>query len=726
MPAHRSYPEAVRLEGLVSKIQTYLPGAELDLIRRAYAFSAAKHKNQRRASGEPYVSHPLAVASIIGDLRLDVPSVVTALLHDTVEDTWTTIEEVESTFGAEVATLVDGVTKISQINFRTREEHRAENIRKMILAMSEDLRVILIKLADRTHNMRTLAGLPPEKQQKVAQETLDIFAPLAHRLGIYWMKSEMEDNALHALHPEVYYQLKRAVAKKKTEREKYIREVQSVLVRGFEEAGIECVVHGRPKHFYSIYQKMRSQNLLYEQVYDLVAFRVIVDTARECYEALGVVHGLWKPVPGRFKDYIALPKGNGYQSLHTTVIGPRGERVEVQIRSSEMHRFAEQGIAAHWTHKEGGGIADQEEIQRFQWLRQMLEWQQQVRDPHEFLHSFKEDLVPDEVYVFTPKGDLLHFPAGASIIDFAYRIHSEVGHRCTGARVGGRLVPLRYKLQNGDTIEIITTQHQQPSRDWLKMVATPRAKERIREWIKSEEATRSVEVGREILARDLGAFDLDLVKLSRDGTLDRVAHELGVTDFAELVTEVGYGKITARQVIERLVPPTDLDKPEVREGPLARLFRVVSRRPAAEGIKVSGLEDVLVRVARCCDPLPGESITGLMSPGHGVTVHSAECATALEADPQRRVTCVWDGRPESLRPIRLEVLCVDRPGLLAAISKAIAQTGVNIRNADARGIEDDKALNTFEVMVGDIGDLNKVIRNLSRVKGVMRVDRVRG
>ncbi|MDG2303800.1 MAG: bifunctional (p)ppGpp synthetase/guanosine-3',5'-bis(diphosphate) 3'-pyrophosphohydrolase [Candidatus Binatia bacterium] len=715
----------MRLEGLVSKIQGYLPGAELDLIRRAYEFSAEKHKSQRRASGEPYVSHPLAVASIIGDLRLDVPSVVTGLLHDTVEDTLTSLGQVEALFGSEIATLVDGVTKISQINFRTREEHRAENIRKMIIAMSEDLRVILIKLADRTHNMRTLGGLPPDKQAKVAQETLDIFAPLAHRLGIYWMKSEMEDNALHALHPEVFYQLKRAVSKKKTEREKYIREVQAVLERQFEAAGMECFVHGRPKHFYSIYQKMRSQNLLYEQVYDLVAFRVVVDTARECYEALGVVHGQWKPVPGRFKDYIALPKGNGYQSLHTTVIGPRGERIEVQIRSSEMHRFAEQGIAAHWTHKEGGGI-DQEEIQRFQWLRQMLEWQQHVRDPNEFLHSFKEDLVPDEVYVFTPKGDLLHFPAGATIIDFAYRIHSEVGHRCTGARVAGRLVPLRYKLQNGDTIEIITTQHQQPSRDWLKMVRTPRAKERIREWIKAEESTRSVEVGREILARDLAHFNLDLVKLSSDGTLDRVAHELGVEDFASLVTDVGYGKITPRQVIERLVPAEELEKPEVREGPLARLFRVVARRPAASGIKVSGLDDVLVRVARCCDPLPGEPITGLSSHGRGVTVHSAECATALEADPQRRVQCVWDGKPDSLRPIRLEVLCIDQPGLLAAISKAIAQTGVNIRNADARGIEDGKALNTFEVMVLGIADLNKVIRNLSRVKGVMRVDRVRG
>jgi len=715
----------VKLEGLVSKVQGYLPGAQVELIRRAYEFSAEKHKNQKRASGEPYVSHPLAVASIIADLRLDVPSVVTGLLHDTVEDTLTTLGQLETIFGSEVASLVDGVTKIGQINFASREEHRAENLRKMILKMGEDLRVILIKLADRTHNMRTLDGLSPDKQAKVAQETLDIFAPLAHRLGIYWMKSEMEDNALLALHPEVYYQLKRAVAKKKTEREKYIRDVQGILKKRFDAAGMECLIAGRPKHFYSIYQKMRAQNLLYEQVYDLVAFRIVVDTMRECYEALGVVHSVWKPVPGRFKDYIALPKANGYQSLHTTVIGPRGERIEVQIRTTEMHRFAEEGIAAHWTYKDGQGI-DQEEIQRFQWLRQMLEWQKQVRDPHEFLYSFKEDLAPDEVYVFTPKGDLLNFPAGATVIDFAYRIHSEVGHRCTGARVGGQLVPLRYPLQNGDTVEIITTQHQMPSRDWLKLVRTPRAKERIRAWIKAQQTTRSVEVGREILARDLSRFQLDLVKLSQDGTLDRVAHELGVRDFETLVAEVGYGKVMARQVIERLVPAEEVDRPSEREGPLARLFRVVGRRPDSSGIRVSGIDDVLVRFARCCDPLPGEPIVGFMTRGRGVTVHASDCAKVLEADPLRRVQVVWAGKADSLRPVRLEVMCIDQPGLLAAISRAIAQTGVNIRKAEARSIADSKALNTFEVMVADVDDLKRVMRNLTRVRGVMRVERLRG
>lgn len=714
----------MKLEQLVTKIQSYLPGADVDLLRRAFEFSASSHKDQRRASGEPYVSHPLAVAKIIADLNLDLPSVITGLLHDTVEDTRATTEDITRQFGPEVATLVAGVTKIDKLAFDSNEEHRAENIRKMIIATSEDLRVILIKLADRLHNMRTLAGLPPDKQRNVAAETLDIYAPLAHRLGIYWMKSEMEDLALHALHPEIFYQLRRAVSKKQRERDKYIREVQTALSRQLDAAGLECEVQGRPKHFFSIYQKMRSQNLLYEQLYDLVAFRVVVDTTRECYEALGIVHGHWKPVPGRFKDYIAIPKGNGYQSLHTTVVGPAGERIEIQIRSSEMHRFAELGIAAHWGHKEGA--IDQEEIERIQQLKQMFEWQRHVQDPKEFLDSFKEDLVPDEVYVFTPAGELLHFPAGATVVDFAYRIHSEVGHRCTGARVGGKLVPLRYALRNGDTVEIITTQHQQPSRDWLKMVATPRAKERIREWIKAEEARRSVEVGREILARDLAKFQLDLEKLSRNGRLDEVAHALGVEDWAELVAEVGYGKIVARQVVERLVPPEELDAPEPRDGPLARLFRAVAGRGAAAAIQVTGQPDVLVRMADCCEPLPGEDICGLMSIGHGVTVHAADCAKALDADPQRRVVCAWDRKAEMPRVVRLEVLCVDQPGLLAAMSSAITQSKVDIRNADARSIEDGKALNTFEVMVRDRGDLAKVQRNLERVKGVMRVERVRG
>jgi len=713
----------VRIDDLCTKVQAYLPAAPVEVIRRAYEFSAEKHKKQRRASGEPYVSHPLEVAHIIADLRLDVPSVASGLLHDTVEDTLTTVAHLESDFGAEVATLVDGVTKISRINFTSREEHQAENFRKMVLAMAQDIRVILIKLADRTHNMRTLQGLPPAKQESVAQETLDVYAPLAHRLGIQWMKTEMEDAALRALHPEVYYQLKRAVAKKKAERERYIRDTQAILKRQFDAAEIDADITGRPKHFYSIYQKMRAQNLLYEQVNDLIAFRVIVDSVRDCYEALGVVHQNWKPVPGRFKDYVALPKANMYQSLHTTIIGPRGERIEVQIRTREMHRIAEEGVAAHWKYKSGSGI-DLEDVQRFQWLRQMLEWQQQVKDPQEFLHGFKEDLFPDEVFVFTPKGDLLNFPQGATVIDFAYRIHTQVGHQCTGARVGGRIVPLRYQLQSGDTVEIITTQKQTPSRDWIKIVKTVRAKQKIRAWVKQQQATRSIAVGREILARDFARHGLDLAKMQRDGSLERAAWQIGSRGLDALIADVGYGKVAPRQVIETVAPEAVERRGPEREGTLQRLFRAVSRRPGA-GIRVSGIDDVLVRFARCCDPLPGERITGFITRGRGVTVHAMDCVKVLEADPQRRVDCVWAADGRAPRPIRLEVTSIDEPGQLAAITKTIAQTGINIAKAEVRGIADRKALHAFELMIANVDDLSRLMRSLTRVKGVMRVERLR-
>ena len=714
----------MKLEGLLNKVEGYLPAAPLDVVRRAYEFSAEKHKNQRRASGEPYVTHPLEVANIIADLHLDVPSIATGLLHDTVEDTLTTLENIEAGFGPEVASLVDGVTKISQINFASREEQEAENFRKMILAMSKDVRVILIKLADRTHNMRTLSALSPARRRKIAQETLDIYAPLAHRLGIYWMKSEMEDAALQALHPEIYYQLKRFVSQKKTEREKYIREVHRLLERQLESSGLEATVSGRPKHFYSIYQKMVTQNLLYEQLFDLVAFRIIVDSKRDCYEALGCVHEQWRPIPGRFKDYIALPKANGYQSLHTAVLGPQAERIEVQIRTNEMHRIAEEGVAAHWKYK-GGYAGAQKELQRFQWLSQMLDWQQQVKDPEEFLDGFKEDLFADDVYVFTPKGDLRHFPKGATVVDFAYRIHSEVGHRCTGARVGGRLVPLRYQLQNGDIVEIITTQKQTPSRDWLKFVRTPRAKERVRAWVKEQQASRSLEVGREILARDLSRVGLDVARLLREGVLERAAEALDQKDAESLIAQVGYGRMTSREVLAEIDPEADLDHP-VEPGRLERIIRSVSRKSAEGGVRVSSLPDVLVRFARCCDPIPGERIAGFLTRGRGVTVHATGCSRVLEADPLRRVDCVWDAEITAPRPVKIEVGCVDERGQLAGISRAIAAAGINIRKAESRAIEDGKAVNTFEVLVQNIEDLARLIRRLRKLKGVISVERIRG
>ncbi len=717
----------IKVTDLMERIQGYHPAADVDLIRRAYDFSAGVHRGQKRRSGEPYLIHPMAVAGIIADLKLDVPSVVGGLLHDTVEDTLTTLDEIKNLFGPEIAGLVDGVTKLSQVNFTSLEEKQAENFRKMIVAMAKDIRVILIKLADRTHNMRTLDHMPLEKQLATAQETLDIYAPLAHRLGIAWVKDELEDLALKHLHPEIYYQLKRNVAKKKTAREKYINEMIALIGKILEKEGIEAEVTGRPKHFYSIYQKMETQNLLYDQIYDLVAFRVLVDTARECYETLGVIHSQWKPVPGRFKDYVALPKPNMYQSLHTTVIGPYGERMEIQIRTQDMHRVAEEGIAAHWRYKKEVEDFQFNDMQRFAWLRQLLEWQQNLQDPQEFLHSIKEDLFSDAVYVFTPKGDLLNFPKGTTVIDFAYRIHSEVGHHCSGARINGQLVPLRYLLRSGDTVEIITMHQQTPSRDWLKLAKTPRAKSHIRNWLKKQQRERSFALGREILESDLGRYKLEYASLRREGKIEAIAKELGMKDEEGLLAGIGYGRLTPRQVLLKLVPAEQLDDGKKQaEGTLERLFRIVSRQKRDLGVRVKGVGDMLVRFARCCHPLPGEDITGFITRGRGVTVHVSSCAAVLESDPHRKVEVSWQDGGQTPQPIKIDVSCVDRPGLLAAISAAITGANVNIARAQVRTFEDQKALNTFEVMITDSKQLKRVLANIAKVKGVYKATRARG
>jgi GTP pyrophosphokinase len=713
----------IKANDLVQRVCEYHPGADTDLIRKAYDFSESMHKGQRRQSGEPYFVHPVGVATIIAELKLDVASVVTGLLHDTVEDTLTSLEEVREEFGEEIAALVDGVTKLSQINFTSREEKQAENFRKMLLAMARDIRVILVKLADRTDNMRTLDHLAAHRQREIAQETLDIYSPLAHRLGVYSIKNELEDNALRFLRPEVYYQLKRNVAKKKVERERYIRDFIATIEKKLNAAGIEAQVQGRPKHFYSIYDKMQRENLLFDQIHDLVAFRIIVDTLTECYAALGVAHASWKPVPGNFKDYIALPKNNMYQSLHTTVIGPSGERLEVQIRTHEMHRVAEFGVAAHWKYKTGEAVAGAE-LERFAWLRQLLEWQQNVTDPREFLGSIKEDLFSDEVFVFSPKGDVLNFPEGSTVIDFAYRIHSEVGHCCAGARVNGRMVQLRYRLRSGDTVEIITTTNQTPSKDWLNYVKTSRAKARIRGWLKYQQRSRSLAVGKEILNRDLGRHRLDFKRLQREGRLEEVAKAMSLKDEEALIASVGYGKVTSHQVLGRLLPPEQLEQHAGRdEGALRKLFRRMAGQGG--GVRVSGVEDVLVRFGRCCDPLPGERILGFITRGRGVTVHAIDCPRVLESDPHRRVEVVWESGANGVRSVSLEVVCVDQPGMLAAITRSISSAGVNISRAQVHSTPDKQAVNSFEVMVGTADQLNRVIRAIGRLRGVIRVSRPR-
>ncbi len=712
----------MNLERLVSRIKSYHPEANTALITNAYAFSERVHQGQKRRSGEPYFIHPVGVAEIITDMKLDVPSVVTSLLHDTVEDTLTTLDQITQRFGEEVAALVDGVTKISQINFITREERQAENFRKMIFAMARDIRVILVKLADRAHNMRTLFHLSEDKQREIASETLEIYAPLAHRLGIYWMKSELEDNSLRYLYPKVYSSLKRNIVKKKSERKNYIAAVIDILQEILSEADISAQVSGRPKHFYSIYQKMQSQNLIFSQIYDLVGFRIVVASVQQCYHALGSVHSHWRPLPGRFKDYIALPKANLYQSLHTTVIGPHGERIEIQIRTREMHLVAEEGVAAHWSYKEGQG---QEEAQRFTWLRQLVELQQQVQDPKELLHTIKEDLFTEEVYAFTPQGDLNRFPRGASVIDFAYRVHSEVGNHCTGARLNGRQVPLRYQLQNGDVIEIITTKQQSPSKDWLKIVKTPKAKARIRHWLKEEQRERSLALGQELLGRELDRAHATLPTLRKQNKIASALEALGFEDEETLFAALGYGQVTVRQVLSHLVPqPTEVPGQNLDEIELEKIRR---RPPDGDpsGVKVGGVGNVLIRFGRCCNPLPGEDILGVITRGRGVTVHTIACQRLLESDPQRHTAVSWDAATDYTRPVKLEVLSEDRPGLLANMSKAISTAGLNIASADVRTLTDERALNVFEVLVSGSGDLQRVMRNLERVRGVVKVSRMK-
>ncbi len=715
------------LDQLVTSVLSYSPEADPGAIHRAYEYSARMHGEQKRQSGEPYVTHPLNVAIISAQLKLDLQSIVTALLHDVVEDTHASLEELESLFGAEVAGLVDGVTKVSKITFSSREEKQAENFRKMILAMAQDIRVVMIKLADRLHNMRTLGALPRERQREISRETLEIYAPISHRLGIYWLKSELEDNAFRYLNPQAYSMLKTFVAKRKAEREEYIRAVIEIISRRLAESDVTAEVTGRPKHFYSIHTKMREEGLAFDQIYDLVAFRIIVGSVRECYEALGVVHANWKPVPGRFKDYIALPKPNMYQSLHTTVIGPHGQRMEVQIRSREMHRVAEEGIAAHWTYKEGS-VAERD-TERFAWLRRLVEWQQNLKDPNEFLSTVRDDLFPEEVFVFTPKGDVLDFPKGASVIDFAYRIHSEVGNHLAGARVNGRMVPLRYKLQSGDTVEVMTNDRQSPGKDWANFAATARAKSRIRQWYRQQQADRSRDLGISLLDRELEPLKLSVAQLRNEKRLDAVLKDFSQRDADTLLAAVGYGIITPSQLFAKVLKPEELKLFRVEKQPAPHAERAPTREQTkaatSSAVVVSGVGDVLVRFARCCNPLPGEAITGFITRGRGVTVHLVGCSHALMSDPQRRVPVVWKDGELAPRPIRLEVMCVDQPGLLAEMSKAIASAGVNITTAEVKTRGDDgRALSVFELSVGSARQLNHLMSSIAAIDGVMRVSRL--
>ena len=715
----------LRFNDILERLTSYNPNADTDLLRKAYVFSAKVHLGQVRLSGEPYLNHPLEVAGILTQLRLDVASVATGLLHDTVEDTLTSLKEVRENFGEEIAQLVDGVTKISQISLQSSEDGQAENFRKMILAMVKDIRVILVKLADRLHNMRTLKYHSPEKQAEIAQETLDIYAPLANRLGIDWIKSELQDLAFQYLHPDIYEEIRRKIAKKEKERLRYVDEVKRTLMKRLYENHIEGEVTGRLKQIYSIYLKMKGQNIDFDQVYDITAFRVVVHTIKDCYDVLGIIHSIWKPIPGKFKDYIGLPKENMYQALHTSVIGPYGERIEIQIRTHEMHEIAEEGIAAHWKYKEGKALGEVDD-KRFTWLRQLLEWQRDLKDDAEFIESVKVDLFPHEVYVFTPKGAVKQFPVGATPVDFAYSVHSDVGNHCSGAKVNGKIVPLRYELRSGDTVEIMTSPNQKPSKDWLKLVKTSRAKTKIRQWFTNEEREKSINLGKEILEKEFRKFSLQQTKLIKSGDLARVASEFSFQGVDDLIAAVGYGKVTANQIIGKILPQERLEqqREEQEEGRLKHLFKKITRGPK-DALLIKGIDNVMVRYAGCCNPLPGDKVVGFITRGRGVTIHAADCQNAMDDDPNRKVEVEWDSTKEYSYPVRIRIYSDDKKGLLAEISTSISSNEANITNARVDTTEEKKAVSTFEMEIRDLNHLKKVIKALEKIKGVDRVERLR-
>ena len=715
-----------QLQTLIEEIPKYQPGADLDLVKRAYRFSEISHQGQQRASGEPYLSHPLEVAGLLVNFKMDVTTVTAGLLHDVLEDTRATKDDLTREFGVEIADLVDGVTKIGKLAFSSKEERQAENFRKMLVAMARDIRVLMIKLADRLHNMRTLDYLVQDRGRKIAEETLDIYAPLAHRLGMANVKAELEDLALRCLHAEDYADLQRRVAKRRLEREAEINQVIAILEKKLGEVEIEAQIRGRPKHFYSIWKKMHDQGREFDEIYDLTAVRVITNSVRDCYGALGVIHSLWKPVPGRFKDFIAMPKVNMYQSLHTTVIGPKGDPVEIQIRTREMHRVAEEGIAAHWLYKEKKSDKDKFD-QSLVWLRQLMEWQQEMKDPREFMESVRVDLFPDEVYVFTPKGDVKALPEGSTPIDFAFAVHTQVGHRCAGAKVNGKLVPLRYTLRQGDIVEIVTSPTQHPSRDWLKIVKSSRARSKINQWLKTEERARSLSLGRELFEREARKYRLSpATLLGSEEVVKKVLTELGFPSVDDLLASIGYGKTGVHQVLTKLAPGEVL---EAERTPEAKPQKAARPAKSDGGVKIRGVEDLLVRFARCCTPVHGDPIVGFITRGRGLTVHTRDCHTVAQGflDKERVVGAEWDVAEPAARPVKIAVyIGRDRPGLLAEISAAISSRHGNITKAEITVTEDRKGINHFVVEVADLHQLQQIIGAIREVRDVMKVERVRG
>jgi GTP pyrophosphokinase len=721
----------IRFETIIEKLRKNHPNVDEELLRRAYLFSARQHRGQTRQSGEPYLVHPLEVANILADLNLDPICVATGLLHDIVEDTETSEEDIEEYFGPEIAHLVDGLTKISKLDHASTEERQALNMRKMLLAMVDDVRVVLVKLADRLHNMRTLEYLPGEKRRRIAQETLDVYAPIAHRLGMARVRGELEDLAFKHLEPEEYQKLKELVESRRSRLEAFLEEVKQRILEMMSTSGIQVgYIEGRIKRLFSIYQKLRRQHISIDQVYDLVAIRIITESVRDCYAALGVIHTAWKPIPGRFKDWIAIPRENFYQSLHTSVIGDGGQSFEVQIRTQEMQSIAEEGIAAHWKYKEGRRGTHTEEDEAFVWLKRLVEWQQEVKDSREFLDSLKLDLYPKEVYCFTPKGKVIELPRGATPVDFAFTIHTQVGLSCVGARVNSRIVPLKYQLRNGDVVEIMTSPAAHPSRDWMNFVQTSRARSKIRHYLAESERANAIELGRKLFEKEADRFRLNAKKILSNGDLDRVASDYGVARADDLLAAVGYGKVLPRNVIAKLLPPDRAAEIEQEQRPT--LKQVVKRALGLQDrILVKGIDDIMVYRARCCNPIRGEEIVGYITRGKGVAVHSNRCPNmpSLLVNPERLIEVEWmktDAKHESAYPVTMRLVTEDRPGMVADVTQAIASVGTNIRDIRASLDDEGRGQLVLTAEIFDLKHLEKMTGALKSVRGVIDVERTSG
>ena len=717
------------LENLLLKIEQYNPQADLELIIRVYNFAEAAHQGQVRNSGEKYFIHPFQVAMILADLNMDTATIAAGLLHDVIEDTEYTYEDIKKEFGEEIADLVEGVTKLKKLEYKTKQENQAENLRKMVIAMAKDIRVIIIKLADRLHNMRTLEYMTEKKKKEKALETLEIYAPIAHRLGMSKLKWELEDLSLRYLDPDNYYDLVDKVSKKRREREAYIEEVIKVLYEKLGEVNIKCEINGRPKNFYSIYKKMMYQGKAFEEIYDLTAIRILVDTVKDCYGALGVVHTLWKPLPGRFKDYIAMPKPNMYQSLHTTVIGYKGEIFEVQIRTYEMHKTAEYGIAAHWKYKEGYSKSTNFD-EKLTWLRQLLEWQTDLSDPKDFMDTLKIDFFTDEVFVFTPKGDVINLPEGSTPIDFAYRVHTDVGNKCVGAKVDNRIVPLNYKLQNGNIVEIITSPNSAgPSRDWLNIVKSTQAKNKIKQYFKYKERDANIEKGKDILEKEIKRLGYKPPDVLKEDWLKTVANKMSIVSVEDLYASIGYGNISVNQVINKLKDQHgDIFKPNEADLIEQKIQKTEnkSRKKSNQGVRLEGVDNIKIKFAKCCNPLPGDDIIGFITKGRGVSIHRTDCPNlkSIMSERERLINVYWDTEKSTSYQAEIKVKAQDREGLLADITSKLNELDAGLLSLNAKKAKDKTVAIRIVLEIKNKDELNELIKKLKRIKNIQEVYRV--